>query len=149
MSFGMGAEETVPLKHKSRDSNNGSGRSSSGKKGGSGGNRGGGRGKATSRFATELYGNDTYSSSYRTKTQKKRDANRRHANFLENEMRKQNQLIKQQDSSLEMLSTNLTRLGDISHVVSRELDEQAEMLDDLDKEVNKGKIDFFFFLLLL
>ena len=58
---------------------------------------------------------------------------------MQTEMRKQDQLIQEQDSSLEMLSTNLTRLGDISHVVSRELDEQADMLDDLDKEVDKGK----------
>ena len=69
-----------------------------------------------------------------------RDSEKRNANFLENEMRKQNMLMKEQDSSLEVLSSNLTRLGDISHAVSIELDEQAVMLDDLDREVVKGEL---------
>ena len=99
-------------------------------------------------MARELYGDDKYSSnttttsssssSFRTKTQK-RDDRSRHSNFLESEMRKQDMLIREQDSSLEMLSSNLTRLGDISHVVSRELDEQAILLDDLDLEVEKAE----------
>ena len=139
MSYGMGSDEdTVPLTHH-------------GRRGGGHGTRSGsnrskrGNSSKASRFAKELYG-DTYStssssssssSSFRTKAQR-RDTERRHTNFLAQEMKKQDQLIKEQDSSLEMLSSNLTRLGDISHVVSRELDQQADMLDDLDKEVNKG-----------
>ena len=58
-----------------------------------------------------------------------------HDNFLAAELRKQEQIVREQDGSLDVLSKNLSVLGDISHSVSLELDEQTMMLDELDKEV--------------
>ena len=138
MSFGMGSGDSVPVRSSSSRSNK-----EKKKKSRSRGSRGG---SAATRYGRELYGDRSSSSSssssstsFRTKSQM-RDSEKRNANFLENEMRKQNMLMKEQDSSLEVLSSNLTRLGDISHAVSIELDEQAVMLDDLDREVVKGEL---------
>ena len=133
MSFGMGSSNAIPTRSKS--SNKKTKRNK--------------KKNNTQAQMRELYGDSNFTSSssssssnnnktFRTKTQR-RDHARRNDNFLTNEMRKQDMLIRQQDSSLEMLSTNLTRLGDISHVVSQELDEQAIMLEELDREVEKAE----------
>tara|TARA_B100000795_G_C22677124_1_gene390251 strand:- start:334 stop:882 length:549 start_codon:yes stop_codon:yes gene_type:complete len=139
MSFGQGSNDSIRTTTSTKLSNNYNSKKKSKKRNNN---------NPTKRMARELYGDDKYSSnttttsssssSFRTKTQK-RDDRSRHSNFLESEMRKQDMLIREQDSSLEMLSSNLTRLGDISHVVSRELDEQAILLDDLDLEVEKAE----------
>ena len=136
MSFGMGSGDSVPVRSSSSRSNKEKKKKSR--------SRGSSGGSAATRYGRELYGDrssssSSSSSSFRTKSQM-RDSEKRNANFLENEMRKQNMLMKEQDSSLEVLSSNLTRLGDISHAVSIELDEQAVMLDDLDREVVKGEL---------
>ena len=55
------------------------------------------------------------------------------------ELRKQEQLVREQDGSLDILSKNLSVLGSISHSVSLELDEQTMMLDELDKEVESAE----------
>ena len=62
-----------------------------------------------------------------------------HSDFLARELSKQEQLVREQDGSLDILSKNLSALGAISHSVSIELDEQTMMLDELDKEVENAE----------
>ena len=68
-----------------------------------------------------------------------RDKRREHGDFLAEELRKQEQLVREQDGSLDILSKNLSVLGSISHSVSLELDEQTMMLDELDREVETAE----------
>lgn len=107
--------------------------------GGSGTRRGGRGGGARH----ELFGSSTSRGGYTVSTSGLSPVgeatSRAHADFLAVELRKQEQMVREQDSSLEMLSGNLTKLGDMSYAVSRELDEQTIMLDELDMEVEKAE----------
>ena len=55
--------------------------------------------------------------------------------FIQAELRDQQQLRSQQDQHLDVMSEGLTRLKDVSHAIADELDEHNRLLDDLDGDI--------------
>lgn len=136
---------SLSLEGKARGRRGGRGRKGDSGRGGSSSGNSTSRGNAHERDR-ELYGPSiitaggaapgSFSGSLSIGTRRKRQE---HSEFLARELDKQEQLVREQDGSLDILSKNLSTLGAISHSVSIELDEQTMMLDQLDDEVGNAE----------
>ncbi|KAJ8903801.1 hypothetical protein NDN08_000334 [Rhodosorus marinus] len=62
----------------------------------------------------------------------------RNDEFIQNEFQHQELILRQQDQGLDDLAKTVQRIGDMGMVMHRELNEQAEILEDIDSEMDSA-----------
>uniref|UniRef100_A0A7S0BG98 t-SNARE coiled-coil homology domain-containing protein n=1 Tax=Rhodosorus marinus TaxID=101924 RepID=A0A7S0BG98_9RHOD len=62
----------------------------------------------------------------------------RNEEFIQNEFQHQEMILRQQDQGLDDLAKTVQRIGDMGMVMHRELNEQAEILEDIDSEMDSA-----------
>eukprot|EP00299_Pterocystis_sp_00344_P007755 c2661_g1_i1.p1 GENE.c2661_g1_i1~~c2661_g1_i1.p1 ORF type:complete len:244 (-),score=63.65 c2661_g1_i1:55-786(-) len=64
-------------------------------------------------------------------------AEKMNQDFIDDNMKQQDQLVREQDKDLEVLGDTVVRLGHLGLAINDELDRQKQMLDEMDEEVDR------------